>query len=34
MLCFAYSMNKSNEIKERLREIKEVLNYPDNQPEY
>ncbi len=30
ILCYEYSLSKSKEIKERLREIKEVLIYPDN----
>ena len=32
MLAFEYSRAKTKEIKARLREIKFVLEYPENQP--
>lgn len=32
LLAFEYSRAKTKEIKARLREIKQVLEYPDNQP--
>lgn len=32
LLAFEYSREKTKEIKSRLREIKYVLEYPENQP--